>query len=200
MSTCEVQIDGQNYTFGFIGRSFRLDCVPGIRKLQEGAFNHAVSKLPSDPMAIASQIGTAIDAYMSSVLVEDSDINTWLETPEGEFFAFTKSFRKQNPDATDEKIYELFDHLDSESSGKLRDFWGRSMNGLRYDDVIDRIEANITEQVRQHIYNYYKADRSQVESFIEFLKTTRTDVDIDGIENHPSLQAEEDAPTEAAAE
>lgn len=165
--TKNVKINGSEVQFGFIGRKFRLECVAEIRSRRHASFLQAIKNLPSDPVSITSQIGSAIDAHMSSVIIDDQDVNVWLTTPEGYYFTFRASAKRGNPDLSDARIDELHDMLDVNTAGELRNFWGRSLNGSYYEDVIDRVQKNTTDS----ILRYYNIDEATLNAFEEFLRS-----------------------------
>jgi hypothetical protein len=165
--TTSVKIDGNDVQFGFIGRQFRLDCVGRLRELRHASFLQAIRSLPSDPVSAASQIGTAIDAHMSSVIIDDQDVNVWLTTPEGYYFTFKVSAKRGNPDLSDARVDELHDMLDVDAAGKLRDFWGGSLNGSYYEDVIQRVQKNTTNSVLR----YYNMDGDTFAAFETFVQS-----------------------------
>jgi hypothetical protein len=165
--TITVKINDKDVKFGFIGRQFRLNAVKEIRAQRYDAFQKAISNLPSDPVSTASQIGSSIDAYMTSVIVGDQDINHWLSTPEGFFFTFKESLKRVQSDATDDIVENFHDRLGEESMGKLRDYWGRALDGTRWDDIYTRVE----EQARADVLAYAGASEEVLEAFSKFLES-----------------------------
>lgn len=166
----KVKIGDSSVEFGFIGRSFRLSCVAKIREHRHNSFKQAIGNMPSDPVSVASQMSSAIDAHMSGVIVDDQDVNSWLSTPEGFFYTFSESLKKKDADVSEDKVLDLHDRLSDEGMGKLRDFWGRSLNGSRYDDILDRIY----KQVRKDAIAYYEADEAELAAFEDYLKNGKT--------------------------
>lgn len=164
-----VKIGDQEVSFGFVGRSFRLKCVDEIRARRKLAFKDAVGNLPADPVSAASTISTAIDANMTSVIIDDSDVNQWLSTPEGFFFTFKDSAKRSNPDMPDAKVDELHDRLDMDGVEKLRDFWGSSLHGTQYDDIIKRVNDYYENAALQ----YYGNDANVISAFAEWLVAGR---------------------------
>jgi len=158
--TLNVKINGSEVPFGFIGRHFRVQAAHQLRNIRHKAFQQATEKLPSDPVSLAAQVSSAIDSYMGGVIVTDSEVNEWLGTPEGYYFAFTISVRKSNPEMKDDRIEQLHDRLDADGAGELRDYWGRSFEGNRYDDIL--------EEARRRALMIYGVTQEQLDEFEEW--------------------------------
>lgn len=178
-----IKISDREVPFGFIGRVFRLQVVGEIRDKRRAAFKDAVSDLPSNPITVASTVSTAIDAHMTSVIVDDSDINAWLSTPEGYFYTFKHSALKANPELSSERITELYDHLGTDEYAALRRYWGRAIDGNRYDDI----EKRVNEHFQRAAVEYYGADGNVVKAFGEWLDAGR-----------PGLEAKEEPVIESS--
>ena len=164
--TVQINIMGKEVSFGFLGRAFRLKCVERIREKRKAAFKEAASDLPSNPVSIASTVSTAIDAHMTSVIVDDSDVNAWLSTPEGFFYTFTQSALAANPDLPAERISELHDRLATDEFATLRRYWGRSIDGNRYDDI----ENSVNDYFQRAAVEFYGADGNAIKLFGEWLE------------------------------
>lgn len=162
-----VKIMGEDVEFGFIGRGFRLKCVDFIRNHRHIAFKNAISDLPVDPVSISTQVSSAIDAYMSGVIVSDEDVNQWLITPEGFYYAFDSSMKAMKSDVDKEKVDKLHDRLDDEGMVVLRDYWGPSLQGSRYNDIIEAVKA----ETEAKIHRMLNTDQQSVDDYLEWLDT-----------------------------
>jgi hypothetical protein len=160
-----VKIAGEDVEFGFIGRAFRLECVEKIRNHRHMAFKNAISDLPVDPVSISTQVSSAIDAYMSGVIVGDEDVNQWLHTPEGFFGAFKASLKVASPGTDDAKTEKLHDRLDDENMAKLRDYWGPSLQGSRYNDIIEAVRA----QAEADVHRMLGTSKESVDAYLKWL-------------------------------
>lgn len=160
-----VKIMDDDVKFGFIGRRFRLACVDFIRNHRHVAFKNAISDLPVDPVSISTQVSSAIDAYMSGVIVSDEDVNQWLLTPEGFFYAFGSSLKAQDADVAKEKIDKLHDRLDDEGMAALRDYWGPSLQGSRYNDIIEAVKAD----AESNVHRMLNVNQDTLDEFIQWL-------------------------------
>jgi hypothetical protein len=189
----KITISEREVPFGFIGRAFRLQVVEEIRGKRRAAFKDAVSDLPSNPITVASTVSTAIDAHMTSVIVDDSDINAWLSTPEGYFYTFKHSALKANSELSAERITELYDHLGTEEYATLRKYWGRSIDGNRYDDI----EQSVRDHFRKAAVEYYGADGNVVKAFGEWLEAGRPGFDLP---EAPATEGSDEPVTEEKSE
>lgn len=162
-----VKIMDDEFKFGFIGRAFRLGCVDFIRNHRHVAFKNAISDLPVDPVSISTQVSSAIDAYMSGVIVSDEDVNQWLLTPEGFYYAFESSLKSQDADVSKEKIDKLHDRLDDTGMAALRDYWGPSLQGSRYNDIIEAVKADTVARIHRAL----NTSQESVDGFLSWLDT-----------------------------
>lgn len=160
-----VKIMGDDVKFGFIGRRFRLACVDFIRNHRHVAFKNAISDLPVDPVSISTQVSSAIDAYMSGVIVSDEDVNQWLLTPEGFYYAFETSLKSNDDSISKEKAENLHDRLDDEGMAALRDYWGPSLQGSRYNDIIEAVKADTVAKIHKAL----NTSQESVDGFVSWL-------------------------------
>jgi hypothetical protein len=192
MKTIEVKIGESEVSFGFIGRKFRLQCVGEIRSRRRVAFKDAITNLPSDPLSVASTVSSAIDAHMTSVIIEDSDVNLWLQTPEGFFYTFAESLKVANPEVSTSRIDELHNMLETEQMAVLRKYWGRSLDGNRYDDI----ENAVKKYFHNAAVEWYGADGKAIAAFAEWLdagKPGNTEVPVEATEVIPAEAVEVEA-------
>lgn len=171
----EVEIGGNKVKFGFLGRAFRLKVAEKIRADRKLAFRDAVKELPNNPTSAASVVGVAVDTYMTGMIVEDHLINEWLSTPDGYFFSFQQSLLKASPDLA-EKAVELHDRLSTEDYAALRKYWGRSIDGSRYDDI----EKSVEVYFQRAAVEYYGADGNVIKAFADWLEAGRPGLQPDG--------------------
>jgi len=160
-----VKIMDDDVKFGFIGRRFRLACVDFIRNHRHVAFKNAISDLPMDPVSISTQVSSAIDAYMSGVIVSDEDVNQWLLTPEGFYYAFESSLKSEKSDIDKEKVEKLHDRLDDEGMAALRDYWGPSLHGSRYNDIIEAVKKSTVADIHRAL----NSDKESVDAYLGWL-------------------------------
>lgn len=199
--TLQIKIMDREVSFGFLGRSFRLQAVDQIRAKRKAAFKEAIADLPSNPVSVASAVSAAIDAHMTSVIVDDQDVNSWLATPEGYFYSFSCSALKANPDLSKERISELHDRLSTDEFATLRRYWGRSIDGNRYDDI----EESVKKYFRKAAIEFYGADGNAIDLFGEWIKNGRPgkaveEVSEPTVETVPELTPEPKAPDELVTE
>jgi len=160
-----AKIMDEDVKFGFIGRGFRLKCVEFIREHRHVAFKNAISDLPVDPVSISTQVSSAIDAYMSGVIVSDEDVNQWLLTPEGFYYAFESSLKAENSDIEKAKVEKLHDRLDEENMAVLRDYWGPSLQGSRYNDIIEAVKKSTVEDIHRAL----NSDKESIDAYLAWL-------------------------------
>lgn len=141
MQKIQVTINDSEVTFSRLGRKFRLDAAVKLRAIRERAFQTAVEKMPTDPVAIMSRASVMLDAFAESVIVTDEALNDWLKTPEGFYFAFSIAAKNANPEMSTDRIEELYESLDEAEYIKLRDFWGEALIGLFYQEIISNIRT-----------------------------------------------------------
>lgn len=160
-----VKIMDEDVKFGFIGRAFRLACVDFIRKHRHVAFKNAISDLPVDPVSISTQVSSAIDAYMSGVIVGDEDVNQWLLTPEGFYYAFETSLKAADDKIEQAKVDKLHDRLDDEAMGALRDYWGPSLQGSRYNDILESVKTKTVADIHRAL----NSSQASVDAYLAWL-------------------------------
>lgn len=147
----QVKIGDSEVEFSALGRMFRLQCASRLRSEREEAYKKAVSLLPSDPVSMMSRASAAIDAFASSVIVTDKEVNDWLATPDGFYHAFSCSLKKSNPEIKPDRIEALFDAMDEGTFSTLRDFWGDTLVDGMYADKLKAWDEYMKSQIDERL-------------------------------------------------
>ena len=145
MQKIQVTINDSEVTFSKLGRKFRLDAARALRATREKAFQAAVNEMPTDPVAIMSRASAMLDAFAESVIVTDEALNDWLRTAEGFYFAFSTAAKNANPEMPTARIDELYESLDDAEYIKLRDFWGETLVGIFYQEIVSGIRSQFEQ-------------------------------------------------------
>ena len=156
MNKVTVKIDNADVEFGSLGRAFRVDCAKRVREQRERAFGKIVDNLSADPMVAMSRAHVAIDAFSSTVIISDNEVNSWLLTPEGFAFAFESSARRASPDITTSKAMELLEDVTEEDYVTLRDFWGDALTGGFYAEKVKEFTRRMEVSIEEELAKYRK--------------------------------------------